>query len=349
MATHTVNMTNNCGFGVVRRNTSPTLDQIPSITLATGSQSYTNATVQAGAFLNTGYCGPNGGNCTTVDISMNDTMSVVVVDLIPTHVFSVPVGFTYFNGCDGAGVSCLSADCINAIRDPSEDSGIVTCSVAGAGVLVTFCPNFDVTSSTTSMGATASPSSTTTSASSPTSTTSSNRSALIGGVVGGAVGALLVGLIISLVCFFRRRRQRRTKPGEEFHIEEFTTPAPYSVHPPEIASPVTVSTRKTDGYNSSTFALVRSSATSLDPVAASSPVSLSSGGGQLGLRPLPLPPAQQPSPSSPAGDRVSRSLDLDRIVEGLAERFGWTAPPPGVDSATLTSRGGGTSEPPEYR
>ncbi|KAH7912705.1 hypothetical protein BJ138DRAFT_743701 [Hygrophoropsis aurantiaca] len=124
-ALHTVNMTNNCGFGI------PTLDQIPSITLATGSQSYTNGTVQAGAFLNTGYCGPNGGNCTTVDIAMNDTYSTVVVDLIPTHVFSVPVGFTYFNGCDGAGVSCLTADCVNAIRDPPETSGIVTCTASG--------------------------------------------------------------------------------------------------------------------------------------------------------------------------------------------------------------------------
>ncbi|KAH7929521.1 hypothetical protein BV22DRAFT_119773 [Leucogyrophana mollusca] len=132
-ALHTVNITNNCGYGV------PTLDKFPSTTSA-GTQSFTNSTIQAGAFLDTGYCGTTGGGCTTVDITMNDMLSVVVVDLIPPHMFSVPVAFSYFNGCDGVGASCLSSGCDNAIRDPPETSGIVTCTADDAGVLITFCP-----------------------------------------------------------------------------------------------------------------------------------------------------------------------------------------------------------------
>lgn len=323
-------MTNNCGFGV------PTLDQIPSITLATGSQSYTNGTVQAGAFLNTGYCGPNGGNCTTVDVSMNDTISTVVVDLIPTHVFTVPVGFTYFNGCDGAGVSCLTSDCVNAIRDPSQTTGIVTCSMPGAGVLVTFCPNLDTTASSTSASIIS------TAAPAPTSASSSNNTAVIAGAVGGTVGGLAILLIAGVMCFFCRRRRRRRNQEEEHDddVVEYAVPAPYSAQP---SYPVLASKR-----NHGSLQNINSAATiPSDYSGTTSPPSQQSGG----VRPLPLPPQPPNStaPGAPASDvgGSHRRVDLDRIIEGLAERFGWTAPPPGMDS--LPPPGRPLSQLPEYR
>ncbi|KAF9222470.1 hypothetical protein BS17DRAFT_191084 [Gyrodon lividus] len=324
MTTHTVNMTNNCGFGVA------TLDQVPSITLATGSQSYTNATVNAGAFLNT-------------DVSMNDTISIVVVDLIPTHVFTVPVGFTFFNGCDGAGVSCrcLSSDCVNAIRDPSQNSGMVTCSMAGAGVLVTFCPDLEATTSSTAP-------STSSSSVVPTSTPapSSSNAAVIGGVVGGVVGALVILLIAGIVYF--RRRRRRPSLGEVHAIEEFRVPAPYSaIQPnPHDDNPVMLSLSKRGPYGS----LQNITPPILTPIDYSGTIS-STSQQSARLRPLPIPPRSPNStaPSAPASDvgGSPRRADLDRIIEGLAERFGWTAPPPGVDS--LPPPGRSDFELPEYR
>ncbi|KIJ66072.1 hypothetical protein HYDPIDRAFT_187111 [Hydnomerulius pinastri MD-312] len=338
MTTHTVNMTNNCGFGV------PTLDQIPSITLATGSQSYTNGTVQAGAFLNTGYCGPNGGNCTTVDITMNDTISVVVVDLIPTHIFNVPVGFTFWSGCDGAGVSCLSSNCVNAIRDPSEDSGIVTCSMPGASLLVTFCPNLEpATSSTTASSTSTSVAAPPSTAPAPSSTSHSSNAALIGGVVGGVV---LIVVIIGAIYYFRRRRP---KVGEEYSIEEFTAPAPYSPLPPNSEGNYPVTSIKKTPYGS--LHNIQPSVTSVEPSGTTSPISPISQ--QSGPRPLPLPP-QSPSssvPSAPSTDTGGspRSPDLDRIIEGLAERFGWTVPPSGGDSLPPSTRHNSIQPPPSYR
>ncbi|EIM91691.1 uncharacterized protein STEHIDRAFT_182878 [Stereum hirsutum FP-91666 SS1] len=139
MASHSVTMVNRCGFG------TPTLDQIPSNTLATGEgEVYTNDTLDSGQiFLNDGTCGPNGGHCTTITADLGvltGGSSSVVVNLIPTHAFSVPVQFSYYNGCDGAGVSCLTSSCEYAIRDPPETSGIVNCTDTTASVEVIFCP-----------------------------------------------------------------------------------------------------------------------------------------------------------------------------------------------------------------
>jgi len=295
----------------------PTLDQVPSITLATGSQSYTNGTVQANAFLNTGYCGPNGGNCTIVDISMNDTISIVVVDLIPTNVFTVPVNFTYFDGCDGAGVSCLSSTCVNAIRDPSENSGMVTCSMAGAGVLVTFCPDLEVTAPSTVPLASASAVSS--AAPTSTSTSSSSKAGIIGGIAGGVLA--LVILIAGVFCFFRRRRGR-AKQGEEHAIQKFDVPAPYSTV--QLNANLLMSPKRTSqGILSNTDLPV---ITPIEHSGTTSPISQQS----AGVRQLPLPP----NSSAPASDASGspHNPNLDSIIAGLAERFGWTVPPSGEDS-----------------
>ncbi|KAF8559421.1 hypothetical protein OG21DRAFT_1493313 [Imleria badia] len=330
MTTHTVNMTNNCGFGV------PTLDQIPSITLATGSQSYTNGTVQAGAFLNTGYCGPNGGNCTTVDIAMNNTISIVVVDLIPTHVYTVPVLFTFFNGCDGAGVSCLSSTCVNAIRDPSQTSGIVTCSQPGAGVLVTFCPNPVVTPAST-LSITSSSSTSSPAVNPASNSTTSNNAAVIGGVVGGVVGGLVI-LSACVICFFRFRR-RRTEQVEEYAINEFRVPAPPSASLPDHGR---IGAWIPSKRKPSTSQLVQPS--SITPID-SGTHSLTSQH-SAGVNTLPLP-HQAPNSTAPASVSVAPTSDnLDRIIESLAERFGWTAPPPSVDGSSPA--GHHSIAPPEY-
>ncbi|KAH9942095.1 hypothetical protein B0H21DRAFT_525818 [Amylocystis lapponica] len=143
-ALYSVSVVNDCGYGV------PVLDRIPSDTIATGTGVvFQNTTIlDAFAFLNTGNCGPNGGNCTAVEVNLGnpDGSSNAMVDLVPTHVYSVAVSFSFYNACTGAGTSCLTESCVNAARDDSEINGLVSCPAANdpdhsAGLLVTWCPD----------------------------------------------------------------------------------------------------------------------------------------------------------------------------------------------------------------
>ncbi|KAF8549378.1 hypothetical protein OG21DRAFT_1488578 [Imleria badia] len=248
---------------------------------------------------------------------MNDTISIVVVDLIPTNEFSVPVSFMYSNGCDGcdgAGVSCLSSTCVNAIRDPSQNFGMVTCSQPGAGVFITFCPNL-VATLTSSASSIASSSSTLSPAVNPSSKSATSSHAA---VIGGAL--------------------------EEHAIDEFRVPAPPSADHNRSGA------WKHNFSSSSTPQLVQPSSIT--------PIDSGTSSQSAGLRPLPLPPqapnftapapapALAPTPAPVAVAVAPTSQNLDRIIESLAERFGWTAPPPGADSSS--SAGHHSVAPPEY-
>ncbi|KAH7912368.1 glycopeptide [Hygrophoropsis aurantiaca] len=135
--THTITFTNNCGYG------TPTLVQNGNI-LSTGSPCTSNGPiVSAIAYLQTGACGLNGENCTTVEITLvNPTTtgsgSSTDVTLNPPHEFSVPTGFGYYNGCDGSGFDCTYADCSGAFVDPT-DGVVVSCQVDNVDLTITFC------------------------------------------------------------------------------------------------------------------------------------------------------------------------------------------------------------------
>ncbi|KIY68508.1 hypothetical protein CYLTODRAFT_374258 [Cylindrobasidium torrendii FP15055 ss-10] len=132
---HTINFVNNCGTG------TPVLSQNFN-TISNGPSYTANGPFSAAiAYLDTG-CGFQGDNCAIVELTLiNGGVSSVDVSLIPNHAFNVKTGFTYFNGCDGTGATCASADC------PTTDAFHVTddyeaqrqCTSDDVGVTITFC------------------------------------------------------------------------------------------------------------------------------------------------------------------------------------------------------------------
>ncbi|KAH9942104.1 hypothetical protein B0H21DRAFT_868303 [Amylocystis lapponica] len=330
-ALYSVTVVNNCGRGV------PVLYRAPNDTIATGTGViFQNATVlDVFAYLNTAKCGPNGVNCTAVAVNLGnpDGSSNAVVDLIPTHAFSTGVSFSFYNACTGAGAKCVGESCVHAIRNNSDINGLVSCSAANdpnhsAGLLVTWCPNRLQNSSSSgaiSSGSsnplsspdTSSPSSASNSASSATTTLSSTstftRSRLgpiVGGVVGGTAGLGLLALFV-IQC------TRRTKvvPIADTYVTPYNVPA----------------SSEAQAYRTEkALRVVPPVPLRLPPAPSPSPPPP-----PLSLPPPPpLPPLPPPPPSSPLSPNVPdvpvtperTEHSLDRIVEGLADRFGWMAP-----------------------
>ncbi|KAJ7590423.1 hypothetical protein C8J56DRAFT_592294 [Mycena floridula] len=287
-AAHSVVMQNFCGTGV------PTLDQVPSLVLNTGTSMYTNETIKAVAFLNTGVCGPNGGHCTVVDIelgTLSDGSSTALISLVPTNEFTVPVSFVYFNGCDGASQTCRETGCPNAANAGALTQGIVQCTAPGASLSIIFCP--DSTMSSSSLAALSS----STSSSSPAARTDLSKSstgAIAGGVVGGVLAAaILAGL--GLLFWRKRRREDQWNPQNPIY-DTGAQPRPYTIS----ESQTTGAAEPKHGRESSTVA---------------GSESMTSGTSSVRTRtvaPTVTSEASQPS--------------LDHIIEGLANRFGWTRP-----------------------
>ncbi|KAF9073139.1 hypothetical protein BDP27DRAFT_1488055 [Rhodocollybia butyracea] len=115
---HTITFTNNCGRG------TPMLISQTGQVLSTGGSFTSNGP----SYLQTGGCGLNG------DFSGSATD----VTLIPDHEFSVTSGFGYFNGCDGTGFDCTSANCPGAFTDPTNGL-IVSCEADNVDLAITFC------------------------------------------------------------------------------------------------------------------------------------------------------------------------------------------------------------------
>ncbi|KAH9931888.1 uncharacterized protein B0H18DRAFT_988459, partial [Fomitopsis serialis] len=105
--THTVTFTNDCGYGTVPQSMGPN-----GTLLSTGQP----VTFDASGFiqlLQTGNCGSNGEGCTIR-----------------------PTGFGFYNGCDGVGVDCTSAECQPV---PGQKSLSACCDADNVDLAITFC------------------------------------------------------------------------------------------------------------------------------------------------------------------------------------------------------------------
>ncbi|KAM5544739.1 hypothetical protein V8D89_001637 [Ganoderma adspersum] len=114
--------------------------------LSTGADFTANGPIYAVAYLQTGSCGLNGENCTTVDISLANTNpsdpgsgSSVAIDLDPPHAFSAATGFEYYNGCDGAGEDCTNRQCQFFGAPPPGRTTPVLCQADNVNIEITFC------------------------------------------------------------------------------------------------------------------------------------------------------------------------------------------------------------------
>ncbi|QRV78084.1 hypothetical protein RhiJN_06099 [Ceratobasidium sp. AG-Ba] len=138
--THTVRFTNNCSRG------TPKLVQSGNV-LHSGGGTYTrNGPLTAAiAYLDVG-CKINGENCATVETTLKNPTSPGAgsstdVTLITPHKFSVKTGFKYYNGCDGQGKTCSSANCcpINAFCKPDDYQAQVQCQTNNVNLEIIFC------------------------------------------------------------------------------------------------------------------------------------------------------------------------------------------------------------------
>ncbi|KAF9047790.1 glycopeptide [Panaeolus papilionaceus] len=136
--THTVHFDNRCGRG------TPTLIQGGRV-LSTGGDFTINGPLTAAiAYLQTGNCGFNGDGCTLLETTLiNPTSpgsgSSTDISLISPHTFSVPTGFGYYNGCNGAGADCTSANCPTAFHKPDDTHVQVACQANNVNLAITFC------------------------------------------------------------------------------------------------------------------------------------------------------------------------------------------------------------------
>ncbi|KAF9523718.1 Glp-like protein [Crepidotus variabilis] len=137
---HVVHFDNRCGRG------TPTLIQGPNV-LSTGGDYVSNGPLRSAiAYLQTGNCGFNGEGCTLVETTLvNPTSpgsgSSTDVSLIPPHSFSVTSGFGYYNGCDGVGADCTSANCPpdQAFHKSDDFQAQRACQANDVNLAITFC------------------------------------------------------------------------------------------------------------------------------------------------------------------------------------------------------------------
>ncbi|KZV73341.1 hypothetical protein PENSPDRAFT_306193 [Peniophora sp. CONT] len=142
--THTISFTNNlrsCGKG------TPAL--IVHGSLVSNGTAYTQSgTMQGIAYLQTGDCLFNGEGCGLLEFNMaNPTPGVpgsgssTDISLITPHELNVPIGFNYYNGCDGQGTQCLTGTCHTAFFQPDDTQVQVACQDDNADLMITFCPD----------------------------------------------------------------------------------------------------------------------------------------------------------------------------------------------------------------
>ncbi|OCH95100.1 hypothetical protein OBBRIDRAFT_831202 [Obba rivulosa] len=136
--THTIRFNNQCGHG------TPQLIQGGNV-LSTGDDYTSNGVFSAGiAYLQTGNCGFNGEECTMVEMTLvNPTSpgsgSSTDITLIAPHAFNVQTSFSYFNGCNGSGANCASADCNTAFFQSDDNQVQVQCETNNVDLLISFC------------------------------------------------------------------------------------------------------------------------------------------------------------------------------------------------------------------
>jgi len=136
---HTVSFNNRCGSG------TPTLVSQKGVTLSTGLSYTSNGSFPGAiAYLQNGGCGLNGEHCTMVETTLvNPTCagcgSSADITLIEPHEFSVATGFEYYNGCDGTGATCASANCVSAFHKSTDTAVQVACQTNDVNLRITFC------------------------------------------------------------------------------------------------------------------------------------------------------------------------------------------------------------------
>ncbi|KAF9014241.1 hypothetical protein BDQ17DRAFT_1419144 [Cyathus striatus] len=135
---HIVHFDNRCGRG------TPTLVQNGKV-LSTGADYVSNGPFLAAiAYLQTGSCLLNGEHCGTVEMTLKNPTtagggSSADISLIPPLAYNVPIGFGYYNGCNGAGADCTSASCSTAFHVPTDNQVQVACQTNDVNLVVTFC------------------------------------------------------------------------------------------------------------------------------------------------------------------------------------------------------------------
>ncbi|KAG1727115.1 hypothetical protein EDB19DRAFT_1857703 [Suillus lakei] len=137
--THTIKFINQCGYG------TPCL-VVNGQNVSTGQDYVVDGMFSAIAYLQTGQCNVNGEDCTLLEMNLvNPTCagcgSSVDISLIDPHRFNVETSFSYYNGCDGLGADCNSADCAVAFFAPEDWYAQRQCEANNVDLLVTFCGN----------------------------------------------------------------------------------------------------------------------------------------------------------------------------------------------------------------
>ncbi|CCM02597.1 uncharacterized protein FIBRA_04700 [Fibroporia radiculosa] len=125
---HTVSFTNNCGYG------TPNLVAESGTLLSDGAPLTMNGPlIGAVAFLQTGNCGNDGEDCTTVNITLENGENSFTVN--PPYGSSISVKF--YNGCDGLGVDCGVSGCSGP--QPLGVSSFANCTAPNVDLEITFC------------------------------------------------------------------------------------------------------------------------------------------------------------------------------------------------------------------
>ncbi|KAG8734785.1 hypothetical protein FRC10_011439 [Ceratobasidium sp. 414] len=124
---------------------TPKLVQNGKVLSNGGSYTHNGPLVAAIAYLDTG-CQLNGESCATVETTLKNPTSPgsgssTDVTLIPPHKFNVKTGFSYYNGCDGKGNTCASAQCCpdHAFCKPDDYQAQRQCQADNVDLEITFC------------------------------------------------------------------------------------------------------------------------------------------------------------------------------------------------------------------
>lgn len=137
--THTIKFANQCGHG------TPCL-VLNGQNVSTGQDYVVNGIFSGIAYLQTGQCDTNGEGCTLVEMNLVNPAcagcgSSVDISLIDPHKFNVEASFAYYNGCDGLGADCNSADCAVAFFAPEDWYAQRQCEANNVDLLIAFCAN----------------------------------------------------------------------------------------------------------------------------------------------------------------------------------------------------------------
>ncbi|KAG2137968.1 hypothetical protein DEU56DRAFT_803412 [Suillus clintonianus] len=167
--THTIKFINQCGHG------TPCL-VVNAQNVSTGQDYVANGIFSGIAYLQTGQCNTNGEGCSLLEMNLANPScpgcgSSVDISLIDPHVFNVESSFAYYNGCDGFGADCNSANCASAFFAPEDWYAQRQCEANNVNLLIAFCANASEIVSGGSVSSPSSSSSTTLSTSLPSTST----------------------------------------------------------------------------------------------------------------------------------------------------------------------------------